>query len=117
MEPMKNFLQDGNVLTLPAPVGGITSGAGMVAGKFFGIASTDAAAGAPVECAVVGVYELAAIGPIVQGGLCYWDSAVKKITATPTGKHPCGRRHRGRRGRRHPRQGEVERRRDGVALT
>jgi predicted RecA/RadA family phage recombinase len=82
---MKNFLQDGDVLTLPAPVGGVLSGQGMVAGKFFGVASTNAAAGASVEVAVVGVYELPAVGPIVQGGLCYWDGAAKKVTATAAG--------------------------------
>lgn len=80
---MKNFVQPGDVITLPAPAGGIKSGAGMVAGKFFGVASTDAAEGAPVEAQLTGVFDLPCTGgPIGQGDAVGWDNAAKKIVAS-----------------------------------
>ena len=36
---MKNFIQRGDVITVTAPTGGVTSGQGVLVGNLFGIAS------------------------------------------------------------------------------
>lgn len=48
---MKNFVQPGEVLTVPAPAGGVASGAGVKLGVLFGVAQGAAAEGAPVAIA------------------------------------------------------------------
>ena len=54
---MKNWRQNGEVLTLPAaPAGGVKSGDGVRVNNLFGIAATDAAEGAPVELTVEGCF-------------------------------------------------------------
>ena len=55
---MKNHIQKGDVITVPAPAGGITSGEGTIIGNIFGIAAYAAAAGDPLELATSGVYHL-----------------------------------------------------------
>ena len=54
---MRNFVQPGDTITVPAP-GILTSGQGVQIGALFGIASTDAEAGDDVALGVAGVYEL-----------------------------------------------------------
>lgn len=82
---MKNFIQHGNVITFTAPSGGITSGAGLLAGSLFGVASTDAAQGNPVECAMTGVFELPKAADDVEfGEALYWDDTEKEVTVTST---------------------------------
>lgn len=51
---MKNFIQTGAMITVPAPTGGVASGQGMIVGGLFGIAATTAPEGSAVE-----------IGPLV----------------------------------------------------
>jgi predicted RecA/RadA family phage recombinase len=55
---MKNQTQEGNVVTLIAPAA-ITAGTCINNGVLAGVAITDAANGAAVECATTGVYSLA----------------------------------------------------------
>ena len=72
---MKNFVQPGNVVTLPAPgPGGCKSGDVVSVGSLIGVAATGAAAGKPVEVALTGAFELplAAAG-IAQGAAAYWS--------------------------------------------
>ncbi len=72
---MKNYIQPGNVLTLTMPTA-VKSGEGILVGALFGVAGTDGASGAVVECAVTGVYDLPkAAGAITQGQAIYWDTA------------------------------------------
>src|SRR5688572_28924501 len=80
---MKNHVQPGDVITFPAPVGGVVSGQGVLVGSAFGVAAYDAAAGQPVECAVVGVYRLAkAAGAIAFGAKVYWTGTAASTTAS-----------------------------------
>ena len=51
-----NFIDRGDVLTLTAPTGGISSGDGAMFGALFGVAMSDAAEAAPVEVSVVGCW-------------------------------------------------------------
>lgn len=54
---MKNYIQPGNSVTVPAPAA-VTSGQLVIVGNMFGIAATDAESGADVALATGGVYEL-----------------------------------------------------------
>ncbi len=82
---MKNFIQPGHVVTFTAPAGGIQTGAGMLSGSLFGVASTTAAAGAEVEGAVEGVFELPkAADDVSFGERLYWDETAKNVTTTAT---------------------------------
>ncbi len=80
---MKNFVQPGNVVTLPAPVGGIVSGYPLLVGSLFGVAAYTAVAGDDVEVALEGVYTLPkATGALAAGQKVYWDAANKVVTGT-----------------------------------
>ena len=88
---MKNFIQPGNNITVTAPVGGVTSGQLVVIGALIGVAATTQAAGANVEIATTGVFELPAksTDEISMGDLLYWDAANGYLTKTAgTGSKP-----------------------------
>lgn len=55
---MKNYIQEGRMITVAAPAGGVTSGDGVVIGSLFGVASKTAAAGETVTIATEGVFDL-----------------------------------------------------------
>lgn len=76
---MKNFVQPGNTLTLPAPYD-LLSGSGFQVGALFAIASTDAAAGAQVEGVTDGVFMLPKTGAQAWaiGARIYWDDVNKR---------------------------------------
>ncbi len=80
---MKNFVQEGNTITVAAPAD-VTSGQLVVVGSIVGVAAYDAASGADVEVAVGGVFELPKVATdvIAQGDKLYWDSAQAKLTKT-----------------------------------
>jgi predicted RecA/RadA family phage recombinase len=78
---MRNYIQAGEVVSLPAPSGGVKSGDGVLVGSLFGVAATDAAAGDSVEVALEGVYELPkAAGAIDPGAKVYWVAADKNVS-------------------------------------
>lgn len=82
---MKNFVQDGNVLTLPAPYD-VVSGAGFQVGALFAIATADAAAGTQVEGSLKGVFTLSktAAQQWTVGARVYWDDANKRCDSDST---------------------------------
>jgi predicted RecA/RadA family phage recombinase len=55
---MKNFVQPGDVVTLTAPSGGVSSGDLVVIAAMCGVCATDAAEGAEVEVKTTGVFDL-----------------------------------------------------------
>ena len=55
---MKNFLQNGDYIDVPAPSGGVDSGDVVIIGNLIGVADTDADEDAPVYFAMTGVFEL-----------------------------------------------------------
>jgi predicted RecA/RadA family phage recombinase len=58
---MKNYIQPGNSLTVPAPAGGVTSGQPVVIGSLRGFAAATAAEGVDVPVVRVGLFEAAKI--------------------------------------------------------
>ncbi len=89
---MKNFVQNGHMITVPAPTGGIKSGTGMIVGNLFGIASMSSAEGKNVEIATTGVFDLpkAANTTFTLGQLVSWDAANGQVVAPATGMYPIG---------------------------
>jgi predicted RecA/RadA family phage recombinase len=89
---MKNFIQSGHMITVPAPPGGIASGQGMIVGGLFGIAATTASEGSTVEIATTGVYDLpkAPATVLALGDRVAWDDAAKVIAPPATGLYPVG---------------------------
>ena len=74
---MKNYVADGNALTVTAPAT-VTAGAGVLIGSIFGVAANDAANGAELIINTQGVYDLAKAPAQVwtPGQLLYWAGAV-----------------------------------------
>ncbi|MBK68019.1 MAG: hypothetical protein CMP22_07820 [Rickettsiales bacterium] len=81
-----NKIQDGNVLDLTAPSGGVVSGTPVLIGTILCVPVTSADEGDVFAADVVGVYEIAkATGALTEGAKVYWDNSAKKVTATASG--------------------------------
>lgn len=82
---MTNLIQDGSILTVAAPSGGVASGQLVVVGKIIGVAAGLAAEGINVEVATEGVFELPKVtaDTVTVGEALYWDSSASKLTDTP----------------------------------
>lgn len=83
---MKNYIQEGKMLTLTAPYD-VLSGAGMLVGSVFGVAAFDALSGATVEAMTVGVFDIKKVSAQAWevGDKIYWDNSAKNATTTSTG--------------------------------
>jgi len=83
---MKNYVQLGDNLTLPAPAA-IASGAATLIGSIFGVASTDAAQGEDCSFVRVGVFNLPKVAgtAITPGAKLYWDAAAQNVTTVAGG--------------------------------
>jgi predicted RecA/RadA family phage recombinase len=69
---MRNFVREGNTLTVIAPVN-LVSGDGVIVGSVFGVAAKDALMGQSVELVLEGVFALnKAVGALAQGQVVYW---------------------------------------------
>ena len=79
----KNFVQEGDTLTVVAPMGGATSGAPFQLGAINGVFLSTVAAGEPVAFMTEGVFELAkeAALAIAAGEEVYLDAGVVTTTA------------------------------------
>lgn len=87
---MRNFIQPGKVISLPAPYA-VTSGAGCLVGSIFGVAEAPAAAGTQVPLRRFGVFTLPkATGAITLGATLYWDDTNKVVTTTAAGNIKIG---------------------------
>jgi predicted RecA/RadA family phage recombinase len=89
---MKNYRQRGEVLTVAAPAGGVASGDVVAINKLIGIAVEDAAAGAPVEVEVEGVFSVTvrAADDIAVGATLYWNAGSGEFTTTASGNLKAG---------------------------
>lgn len=89
---MKNYIQNGHVITAAAPTGGIASGEGLIVGSIFGVAAYSAADGEPVELATTGVYKLpkATAAVLTVGARVAWDNTAKNINVPGAGRFPVG---------------------------
>jgi predicted RecA/RadA family phage recombinase len=82
---MKNFIQPGDTITVPAPAD-VTSGSLVLVGVLFGIAAFDAKSGEDVEISTKGVFELpkTSAQAWTVGAAIYWDNTAKAATTTAT---------------------------------
>ncbi len=89
---MKNFVQQGHVLTAIAPAGGAASGNLYFVGLIFGIAATSAAAGEEYELALGNVNELpkTSAEAWAMGEAIYWNAAGSITTNVATGNTKIG---------------------------
>ncbi len=79
---MRNYVQAGANLTLPAPYA-LDSGDGALVGSIFGVAAGDAENGADVDLVTEGVFDLPkqSAEVITLGSPLYWDNVSKEVTA------------------------------------
>jgi len=89
---MKNYIQNGDMITVTVPVGGVTSGQGLLVGSLFGIVATTAAEGEATEIATTGVFDLSkdAATVIDPDDRVAWDNTAKEITQLGVGLYPVG---------------------------
>jgi predicted RecA/RadA family phage recombinase len=82
----RNYIQPGAVLTVPAPSGGVLSGAPVLIGTLFGVAQGDALEGADLEILTEGVVELTKAAPleIAVGDRLFWKAADGVLDKTAT---------------------------------
>ncbi len=80
---MKNYVQEGDVITLTAPYA-VSSGGGALVGTLFGVAVADIANGVQGQFQREGVFDITALTTdvIAQGAKVYWDNTNKRITGT-----------------------------------
>jgi len=84
---MKNRVQEGRAVYVPAPIGDVDSGDLVIIGSLIGIAGHDAAAGELVPLWTDGIYSLPKAAPQAWGvgDLVYWDAGAGKATTTAQG--------------------------------
>ncbi|MFN3615497.1 MAG: DUF2190 family protein [Rubrimonas sp.] len=89
---MKNYLQNGHIIRVTTPTGGIASGNALIVGTIFGIAAYSAAEGDPLELATTGVYKLpkASAAVLTVGARVAWDNTAKEVTTPAAGRFPIG---------------------------
>ena len=89
---MKTFIQNGDVITVTAPSGAVTSGQGVLIGSLFSVATFDAAEGQSVEFATRGVFDLPKEPTTVftVGDRVAWNDATGQIDAPGAGLYPVG---------------------------
>lgn len=83
---MKNYVQKGENLTLPAP-NALSSGDGALVGSIFGVAAGDADNGADVDLVTEGVFEMPKVSALAIsiGDKLYWDDTAKLVNKTASG--------------------------------
>lgn len=85
---MKNFVQPGNTVTVPAPAA-LASGEGVQIGVLFGVAATSAESGSAVALATSGVFDLpkeATTDTFDIGDAVEWDTANARVDALSSGE-------------------------------
>lgn len=89
---MQNYIQKGDVITVPAPAGGIASGEGAIIGNIFGIAAYAATEGDQLELAITGVFKLpkATAAVLTVGARVAWDNTAKNINVPGAGRFSVG---------------------------
>ncbi|MFQ6552948.1 DUF2190 family protein [Aestuariibius insulae] len=80
---MKNFIQNGEALTVPAPAD-TKSGEGVGLGVLFGVAAGDALSGEPLVINTTGVYELPKVASQAWsvGAAIFWNGSACTTSST-----------------------------------
>lgn len=89
---MKNFVQEGEVLTL-TPAAAVASGAGYLFGSaLFGVATKDVASGAAGEFIAEGVVTIAKTSALAisVGDRLFWDATNSVVNKTSTAQQQVG---------------------------
>ncbi|MGG5819637.1 DUF2190 family protein [Falsiroseomonas sp. HW251] len=90
---MRNFIQPGDSLAVAVPyAGGVTAGQGVLVGAIFGVAATDGAQNATIECQTKGVFDITkepALA-ITAGARVFWDNTNRRLTTTATSNYQVG---------------------------
>ncbi len=83
---MKNYIQPGEKITVPAPAA-VASGDGVLVGSLFGVAATAAASGADVTIVRKGVFSLKKLSAQAWtlGAKVYWDNTNAQCTTVASG--------------------------------
>ena len=86
---MRNFVQRGDTLTLPAPYD-LRSGDGALVGAIFGVAAEDAPRDAPVDLVTRGVFTLPKVAAqaVALGTPVFWDDTARIVTGDGAGGKP-----------------------------
>lgn len=89
---MRNYLQNGHIVRVTTPAGGIASGDALIVGSIFGIAAYSSAEGDPVELSTTGVFQLpkASAAALTVGARVAWDNSAKEVTTPAAGRFPIG---------------------------
>lgn len=89
----KNFVQNGDTITVVSPSGGVSSGDPVLIVEIFGVATHDAVATADLELALSGVFTLPADTNLViaQGDRVFWDAANGWVDKTASAQVAVGR--------------------------
>jgi len=89
---MKNYLQNGDIVRVTTPAGGIASGDPLIVGGIFGIAAYSSAEGDPVELSTTGVFQLpkASAAVLTVGARVAWDNTAKEVATPAAGRFPIG---------------------------
>lgn len=82
---MKNYIQPGDVINVPAPAN-VASGAGVLVGTLFGVAAHSALSGDDVALKTHGVFEFpkTSAQAWTVGAAIYWDNTNKVCTTVST---------------------------------
>ena len=88
---MKNFVQAGSALTIPAPAA-VASGEVVIVGNIIGIANAAAAFGADLDVTTTGVFSLPKVSGDVfaVGATVYFNTATKLATTTASSNTAIG---------------------------
>lgn len=83
---MRNYVQPGDVLDLPAPYD-VAAGGGALIGTIFGVAVNAVVNGALGQFKTTGVFDLpkTAANTPAPGAKLYWDNSAKSVTTTSSG--------------------------------
>ena len=82
---MRNFVQPGGTLTVPARTGGVASGDGALLGTLFGVALHDPVEAADLELLTEDAVELPKAAPLAIGldDRLFWDATNRRLNKTP----------------------------------
>jgi predicted RecA/RadA family phage recombinase len=89
---MKNYIQNGHIVRVTTPTGGIASGDPLIVGSIFGVAAYSSTEGDSVELSTTGVFQLpkASAAVLAVGARVAWDDAAKEVTTLAGGRYPIG---------------------------
>lgn len=89
---MRNKIQEGNVLALTTPTGGVSSGQAKLFGALLGVAVADYAETVVGQYAVRGVFSITKLTTdvVAEGDALFWDNTNALLTVTASGNTKVG---------------------------